>query len=99
MAITDDLGFYIGNPGTKFADVLHRPVVIPDDKGNNYLTTVPFFGECPPVLPAIRLYVGLEFRLSKRLTDKWFGAGCYTYIKLLHLYDAFIKPVPTAVYV
>jgi hypothetical protein len=25
MAITDNLGFYIGNPGTTFADVLHRP--------------------------------------------------------------------------
>ena len=24
MSITDALGFYIGNPGTSFADVLHR---------------------------------------------------------------------------
>src|SRR5689334_15261990 len=56
MAITDDLGFYIGNPGTRFADVLHRPVVIPDDNGKEYLTTVPLCAECPPVIPAIRRY-------------------------------------------
>ena len=29
MAITDNLGFYIGNPGTTFADVLHRPTCDP----------------------------------------------------------------------
>ena len=29
MSITDNLGFYIGNPGTTFADVLHRPTSIP----------------------------------------------------------------------
>ena len=30
MAITDNLGFYIGNPGATIADVLHRPTVIGD---------------------------------------------------------------------
>ena len=29
MAITDNLGFYIGNPGTQIADVLHRPMSLP----------------------------------------------------------------------
>ena len=29
MSITDNLGFYIGNPGTQFADLLHRPTSIP----------------------------------------------------------------------
>jgi outer membrane receptor protein involved in Fe transport len=33
MSITDNLGFYIGNPGSPFADVLHRPTVIPDISG------------------------------------------------------------------
>ena len=28
MAITDNLGFYIGNPGSTIADVLHRPDVV-----------------------------------------------------------------------
>ncbi|HEY1422477.1 MAG TPA: carboxypeptidase regulatory-like domain-containing protein, partial [Candidatus Acidoferrum sp.] len=33
MSITDNLGFYIGNPGSAFADVLHRDVVIPGSSG------------------------------------------------------------------
>ena len=84
MSITDNLGFYIGNPGTQFADVLHRPVGharTPD--GNNYLTSVPFCAECPPVVKAIRRYDGAEFRLAKRPgAGKWFGSVSYTYSKL-----------------
>src|SRR5205085_10549422 len=48
MSITDNLGFYIGNPGSQFADLLHRPLSIPypragctPDAIGNYLTTVP----------------------------------------------------------
>ena len=82
MSITDNLGFYIGNPGSKFADFLHRPVSIPDANGNAYLTSVPFCAECPAVVPAIRRYDGLEFRLSNRGTGKWFGSASYTYSKL-----------------
>jgi outer membrane receptor protein involved in Fe transport len=82
MSITDNLGFYIGNPGTPFADVLHRPVVTPDDKGNNYLTTVPFCAECPPVVGAIRRYDGVEFRLSRRPGSRWYGSISYAYTRL-----------------
>jgi hypothetical protein len=46
MSITDNLGFYVGNPGSKFADLLHRPVAI-DVGGVSTLTTVPFCAECP----------------------------------------------------
>jgi hypothetical protein len=95
MAITDNLGFYIGNPGTTFADVLHRPVVIPDDNGVNYLTSVPFCAECPPVVPAIRRYDGLEIRLSKRATSKWFGAVSYTYSRLTGNYAGLTNTDPT----
>ena len=95
MAITDDLGFYIGNPGTRFADVLHRPVVIPDDNGKDYLTSVPFCAECPPVVPAIRRYDGVEFRLSRRATGKWFGAVSYTYSKLRGNYAGLTNSDPT----
>ncbi len=95
MAITDNLGFYIGNPGTTFADVLHRPVVIPDDNGVNYLNTVPFCAECPPVVPAIRRYDGLEIRLSRRATGKWFGAVSYTYSKLTGNYSGLTNTDPT----
>jgi outer membrane receptor protein involved in Fe transport len=87
MAITDNLGYYIGNPGTGFADLLHRPVVIPDANGNNYLTSTPLCAECPPVVGPIRRYDGLEFRLAKRATGKWFGAVSYTYSSLTGNYS------------
>ncbi len=95
MSITDNLGFYIGNPGSKFADVLHRPVVIPDANGNNYLTTVPFCAECPGVVPAIRRYDGVEFRLSHRGGTKWFGSFSYTYSKLTGNYPGLTNSDPT----
>jgi outer membrane receptor protein involved in Fe transport len=95
MAITDNLGFYIGNPGSTFADVLHRPVVIPDNNGHNYLTTVPFCAECPPVVPAIRRYDGVEFKLSRKPTDKWFGSVSYTYSKLRGNYAGLTNTDPT----
>lgn len=95
MAITDNLGFYIGNPGTTFADVLHRPVVIPDSKGVEYLTSVPFCAECPAVVPAVRRYDGVEFRLAKRASGKWFGAVSYTYSKLTGNYAGLTNTDPT----
>ncbi len=94
MAITDNLGFYIGNPGSLFADVLHRPVVIPGDSGN-YLTSVPFCAECPGVVPAIRRYDGVEFRLSHRPTQRWFGSISYTYSKLRGNYAGLTNTDPT----
>src|SRR5205807_7116565 len=95
MSITDNLGFYIGNPGTTFADVLHRPVVIPDANGNDYLTSVPFCAECPPVVKAIRRYDGAEFRLVRRGTGKWFGSLTYTYSRLTGNYPGLTNTDPT----
>jgi hypothetical protein len=95
MAITDNLGFYIGNPGTTFADVLHRPVVIPNAQGVEYLTSVPFCAECPPVVGAIRRYDAVEFRLARRATGKWFGAVSYTYSKLTGNYAGLTNTDPT----
>jgi hypothetical protein len=48
----------------------------------NYLNTVPFCSECPPVIGAIRRYDGVEFSISKRTTGKWFGTFSYTYSRL-----------------
>ncbi len=79
MAITDNLGFYIGNPGSTYGDVLHRPVVIPNAAGVDYQTTVPFCAECPKTVPAIRRYDSVEFRLAKRSVGKWFGAITYAW--------------------
>jgi hypothetical protein len=95
MAITDDLGFYIGNPGTTFADVLHRPVVIPNAAGVDYLTTVPFCAECPGSVKPIRKYDGLEFRLTRRGGERWFGTVSYTYSKLRGNYSGLVDTDPT----
>jgi len=98
MSITDNLGFYIGNPGSSFADVLHRNVVIPDASGNNYLLTSanggPFCAECPGVIRAIRRYDGGEFRLTHRGT-KWYGSVSYTYSKLTGNYPGLTNSDPT----
>jgi Carboxypeptidase regulatory-like domain/TonB dependent receptor/TonB-dependent Receptor Plug Domain len=96
MSITDNLGFYIGNPGSQFADLLHRPVVTPDANGNNYLTTVPFCAECPGVVKASRRYDGAEFRLAKRPgVGHWFGSVSYTYSKLRGNYPGLTNTDPT----
>jgi hypothetical protein len=108
MSITDNLGFYIGNPGTQFADILHRPVSIPCPTGTNCpnlltfpdgtrvtLTTVPFCAECPSVVNAIRRYDGAEFSFSKRPTGKWFGTVSYTYSKLTGNYAGLTNSDPT----
>jgi outer membrane receptor protein involved in Fe transport len=95
MAITDNLGFYIGNPGTTFADLLHRPTVIPNAAGVNYLNTTPFCAECPPTVPAIRRYDGLEFRLVRAATAHWFGAVTYSYSNLRGNYAGLTNSDPT----
>jgi hypothetical protein len=92
MAITDNLGFYIGNPGTPFADVLHRPVVLDSSVG----LVGPFCAECPATVPAIRRYDGVEFRLSRNPNaGKWFGSISYTYSKLTGNYAGLTNSDPT----
>ena len=95
MSITDNLGYYIGNPGSKFADVLHRPTFTPDDNGNLYYNTVPFCAECPPVVPAIRHYNGMELRLTKRSAGNFFWMASYTYSKLTGNYAGLTNTDPT----
>ena len=82
MSITDNLGFYVGNPGSTFADVLHRPVVTPDANGVNYVPSVPFCSECPAPVKASRRYDGIEFSVSRKAAGKWFGTFSYTYSQL-----------------
>lgn len=91
MAITDNLGFYIGNPGSTIADVLHRPVVLDSAVG----PVGPFCAECPPVVKAIRRYDGLEFRLAKRPGGRWFGAVSYSYSRLTGNYAGLTNSDPT----
>jgi hypothetical protein len=93
MSITDNLGFYVGNPGSQFADLLHRPVVIPVS-GVDTLTTTPFCAECPPPVRAIRRYDGMEVRLTRHSTN-WFGSLSYTYSKLTGNYAGLTNTDPT----
>ena len=95
MSITDSLGFYIGNPGRTFADVLHRPTVIPNDAGVEYLNTTPFCAECPSVVKPIRRYDGVEFRLTRRGGARWYGTVSYTYSKLRGNYSGLVDTDPT----
>jgi hypothetical protein len=95
MSITDNLGFYIGNPGSAFADLLHRPVVIPDDNHVNYLNSTPFCAECPGVAPVIRQFDGMELRLSHRASSKWFGSVSYSYSRLHGNYSGLTNTDPT----
>jgi len=91
MSITDNLGFYIGNPGTTFADVLHRPVSLDPSQP----LVGPFCAECPGPVPAIRRYDGLEFRLTKRSGARWFGTVSYTYSRLTGNYAGLTNTDPT----
>lgn len=81
FALTDDLGFYIGNPGTPFYDLVRR--ITPPDSGvvgdPGHPAECP---TCPRGPKAIRRYDGLEFRLTKRASARWFGSLSYTYSKL-----------------
>ncbi len=95
MAITDNLGFYIGNPGSTFADLLHRPTVIPDANGVNYLNNVAFCSECPAVVGPNRRYDGVEFSVSRRAAGKWFGTLSYTYSSLRGNYAGLTNTDPT----
>jgi len=76
MAVSDSSTlFYIGNPGSSFSQLLQRP--LPSSGINHAVCPT-----CPAQPDATRNYDGLEFRLTKRPSDKWFGAISYTYSKL-----------------
>ena len=93
MAITDSLGYYVGNPGTEFADFLHRPVVIKVG-GVDTLITTPFCAECPGPVRAIREYDGLELRATYR-GIRWWVSGSYTYERLKGNYSGLTDTDPT----
>ena len=64
--------------------------------GEIYYITNPGFGVnavtpncngCPPNPKAVRNYDGIEFRLTKRPTGRWFGSLSYTYSRLYGNYS------------
>jgi hypothetical protein len=92
MSITDNLGFYIGNPGSQFADILHRPVILDSSVG----LVGPFCAACPPPVKAIRDYDGVEFRLTKQdPSARWFGTVSYAYSRLHGNYAGLTNTDPT----
>jgi hypothetical protein len=71
----DDGQYYIGNPGSQYSQLLHRPLP-------NAGFTTAVCPSCPNLPKAIRDYDGVEFRLIKRAGDRWFGQVAYTYSRL-----------------
>jgi len=93
MSINDNLGYYIGNPGTTFADILHRPVVIPVG-GVDTLIETPFCAECPGPVKAIRKYDSLELSIEHQAV-RYFISGSYTHEKLRGNYSGLTDTDPT----
>jgi hypothetical protein len=75
IGATDNLGFYIGNPGPGYGDTLHRTLF-----GSGL--TAPLCPSCPIQPKAQRNYDGIELRVNKTAGSKWFLSAFYTYSKL-----------------
>lgn len=75
IGASDALGFYIGNPGPGYGDLLHRPLYADG-------LTSPLCPSCPLQPKATRNYDGLELRVTKTLGSKWFVNAFYTYSRL-----------------
>ena len=81
IGVTDNFGFYIGNPGIGYGDLLHRGLPGVAASENNPAFLNPICPTCPAQPPATRRYDGLEVRLSRRGTNL-FGQMSYTYSRL-----------------
>ncbi len=71
----DDGQYYIGNPGSAYSQLLHRAL-----PSAGY--TAALCPTCPNLPKATRDYDGIEFRLIRRASEKWFGQLSYTYSRL-----------------
>jgi hypothetical protein len=79
----DDGQYYIGNPGSAYSQLLHR--ALPSAAASEGIPALALGGVCTacPNLPkATRDYDGVEFRLVRRGSAKWFGQVQYTYSRL-----------------
>lgn len=74
IGVTDSLGFYIGNPGPGYGDLLHRTLYADG-------FTAPLCNECPVQPKAVREYDGLELRVQK-MAAHWFVNAFYTFSAL-----------------
>ena len=71
----DDNTYYIGNPGSPFSDLLHRPL-----PSAGFATAL--CPTCPAQPKAIRRYDGIETRLSYHHGTGIYIQGTYTYSRL-----------------
>lgn len=74
IGVTDNLGFYIGNPGPGYGDLLHRVLYAQD-------YTSPLCSNCPVQPKARRDYDGLEVRALYQL-PRWMAMVSYAYSSL-----------------
>jgi hypothetical protein len=83
MALNDNYGYYIANPGSAYSDFLHRAVPnIAAATGNAaYLNPQGICPSCPFQPKASRRYDGLEFSIAKT-TNKYFVKLNYAYSRL-----------------
>jgi hypothetical protein len=75
IGVTDNLGFYIGNPGPGYGDLLKRPL-----PAIGY--AAPLCAACPAQPKAIREYDGLELRVMKTAGSHYFFSAYYNYSML-----------------
>jgi hypothetical protein len=75
IGVTDNLGFYIGNPGPGYGDLLRRPL-----PSIGYATAL--CAACPAQPKAIREYDGFEVRVTKTVGSRYFFSAFYNYSKL-----------------
>ncbi|MDE1176900.1 MAG: carboxypeptidase regulatory-like domain-containing protein [Edaphobacter sp.] len=75
IGVTDNLGFYIGNPGPGYGDLLHRTLY-----SNDF--TSPLCPNCPAQPKAERDYDGFELRVMKTAGSHYFFSAYYAYSRL-----------------
>jgi hypothetical protein len=91
MGLNDSYGYYIGNPGSAYGDLLHR--ALPNvyrtaitggtspAQAAQFLNPQGICPTCPTTPAASRVYNGLEFRVEKR-ASKYQVTAFYTYSRL-----------------
>ncbi len=88
MGVTDSLGFYIGNPGPGYGDLLHRVL-----SSNGF--TAPLCAACPAAPKATRNYDGFEVRVTKTAGSHYFLSAYYTYSRLTGNYPGLTSTFDT----
>ncbi|MBS1822357.1 MAG: carboxypeptidase regulatory-like domain-containing protein [Acidobacteria bacterium] len=91
MGLNDTYGYYIGNPGSAYGDLLHRALPnvyrsaitngIAPGQAAQFLNPTGICPSCPSTPAATRVYNGLEFRVEKR-AGNYQVTAFYTYSRL-----------------